>query len=324
MNSCFSQTDAIEARIERAQGCLLGQLAGDSLGSIVEFMSGEDIRRLYPQGLRRLKHGGVWNTLAGQPTDDSEMALLLARYLAEHGSYDADAVFDRYRWWFASDPFDYGMTIMRALQGNPDEKSQANGALMRVSPIGIAGSCYSHAETVRWAEADAMLTHPNILCRQANALFTMAIAEAVNTGPDPDALYQEILSWIEERETEYTLAKAVRLAADGPPADYSTQSGWVIIALHNALYRLLYAAGFEDGVVDTVMQGGDSDTNAAVCGALLGAVYGINSIPDQWKKCIQSCRPQAGKDGVYNPRPSELWPVDALELAAVLVTRKDC
>lgn len=36
----------------RAEGCLLGQLAGDSLGSLVEFQSPEQICRKYPDGIR--------------------------------------------------------------------------------------------------------------------------------------------------------------------------------------------------------------------------------------------------------------------------------
>jgi hypothetical protein len=44
--------------LERAQGCLLGQLAGDSLGSLVEFRAPDDIRREYPKGVRELADGG--------------------------------------------------------------------------------------------------------------------------------------------------------------------------------------------------------------------------------------------------------------------------
>jgi len=66
-------------KIDQAQGCLLCQLAGDALGSLVEFQSPDEIRRGYPDGVRELADGGTWNTIAGQPTDDSEMALILAR-----------------------------------------------------------------------------------------------------------------------------------------------------------------------------------------------------------------------------------------------------
>ena len=73
----------METKQSRAQGSLLGQLAGDALGSLVEFQSPNEIRRSYPDGVRELADGGTWNTIAGQPTDDSEMALLLARMLEE-------------------------------------------------------------------------------------------------------------------------------------------------------------------------------------------------------------------------------------------------
>jgi ADP-ribosylglycohydrolase len=76
--------------VTHAQGCLLGQLAGDALGSLVEFRAPQDIRREYPNGVRELANGGTWNTIAGQPTDDSEMALLLARMLADQGRYDPE------------------------------------------------------------------------------------------------------------------------------------------------------------------------------------------------------------------------------------------
>src|SRR5258708_32482880 len=82
--------DSPSGKITRAQGCLLGQLAGDALGSLVEFQSADEIRRTYPNGVRELADGGTWSTIAGQPTDDSEMALILARMLVEQRKYDAD------------------------------------------------------------------------------------------------------------------------------------------------------------------------------------------------------------------------------------------
>ena len=82
--------------ISRAQGCLLGQLAGDVLGSLVEFQSPDEIRHSYPDGIRELADGGTWNTIAGQPTDDSEIALLLARMLVKTGSYDPEATVKKY------------------------------------------------------------------------------------------------------------------------------------------------------------------------------------------------------------------------------------
>jgi ADP-ribosyl-[dinitrogen reductase] hydrolase len=76
----------------------------------------------------------------------------------------------------------------------------------------------------------------------------------------------------------------------------------------------------EEVVVDTVMRGGDTYTNAAICGVLLGAVYGREAIPDQWVHCVLNCRPAAGHPHVRHPRPECFWPVDALELAERLVS----
>jgi hypothetical protein len=80
------------------------------------------------------------------------------------------------------------------------------------------------------------------------------------------------------------------------------------------------APNFEEGVVDTVMRGGDTDTNAAICGALLGAVHGLNAVPVRWVDRLLNCRPEAGRPDVRHPRPDVFWPVDAMDLATHLVS----
>jgi ADP-ribosylglycohydrolase len=269
--------------------------------------------------VRELADGGTWNTLAGQPTDDSEMALLLARMLTERGSYDADAALQAYQFWLDSGPFDCGMTIATGLRGRANPDSQANGAMMRISPLGIFGANHPLETVGDWARQDAALTHPNPVCLQANALFTMAIAHAISSGCEAEQLYQNIKQWAADLGVAPALMDAIRGAAEARPADYVQQQGWVLIAFRNALWQLLNAPNFEAGVVDTVMQGGDTDTNAAICGALLGAVYGLDAIPAQWVDQVLNCRPKAGHPGVHRPRPECFWPVDALELAIGLL-----
>ncbi len=72
-------------------------------------------------------------------------------------------------------------------------------------------------------------------------------------------------------------------------------------------------------MVDTVMRGGDTDTNACIAGALLGAVYGLEAVPERWTTAVLNCRPEAGRPGVRQPRPATYWPIDALDLAAGLI-----
>lgn len=306
--------------ISRAQGCLLGQLAGDALGSMVEFHTREEIRRNYPNGIRELADGGRWDTIAGQPTDDSEMALMLARMLVEKRRYDAEEALKAYRFWLDSRPFDCGNTVYLGLRGRPNPDSQANGAMMRISPLGIFGANYDLQQVAAWAQEDAALTHPHRVCVQANALFAMAIACAIATGIGAQDLFHQIETWASEMKVEDALLRSVIDAATAPPSEYIRQQGWVLIAFRNALWQLLHAPSMQEGVTDTVMRGGDTDTNAAIAGALLGAVYGRDAIPAQWIDKLLSCRPEVGQPNVRHPRPKCFWPVDALELAERLIS----
>ncbi len=309
--------------LSRAQGCLLGQLIGDSLGSLVEFQSPGEILFDYPEGVRDMADGGAWNTIAGQPTDDSEMALLLARNLASQGKFDREEMRKAYVFWLNSDPFDVGNTIRSGLKGRPDPGSQANGAMMRISPLGIFGANYTLEQVAEWARQDAALTHIHPVCQEANALFAMAIAHAVGAGCGASDLYQEIAGWAEEMDVDSRLKKTIAEAAEAPPDDFMRFQGWVLIAFPNSLWQLLNAESVEEGIVDTVMRGGDTDTNAAICGALLGAVHGREAIPDRWIETIRGCRPLAGTPGVMQPRPECFWPADVLELAEQLIAKAD-
>ena len=301
--------------VARAQGALMGQLVGDALGSIVEFKTADEIRRLFPNGVTELVASPVFRTLPGQPTDDSEMALALARTIVTRGEYSAAAVWEAYVRWHDSEPFDCGNTIAAAMAGMKNQTSQANGAIMRVSPIGIAGVQSSVENAARWASVDAAMTHPHPVCVNANSIFASAITVAIANDMSAEDLY----TFIAESDAEASVAAVIEKARTTLPQDYITQQGWVLIALQNALWQLSHANSFEEALVDTVHRGGDTDTNGAICGALLGALYGIDAIPKRWVDTVLSCRPQAGAPGVHQPRPQEYWPTDALELAAKLV-----
>ncbi|MBE3042861.1 hypothetical protein IMZ48_09870 [Candidatus Bathyarchaeota archaeon] len=100
---------------------------------------------------------------------------------------------------------------------------------------------------------------------------------------------------------EGSLLDAISGAATAPPADYVHQQGWVLTAFRNALWQLLHSQDLEEGVVDTVMRGGDT-------------------IPGQWVESLLNCRPAAGQLHLRHPRPECFWLVDALELTERLVS----
>jgi ADP-ribosylglycohydrolase len=323
----------------RAQGCLLGQLAGDALGSMVEFTGVTVIAVRYPGGLRQIGPSPVFGTLAGQPTDDSEMALALARTLVRAG-FDEEAVAGAYADWLESDPFDCGNTVGTATRamatarrhGAPlasaaraaaDRGSMANGALMRQSPLAIWGWRLDPLALDRIVRADTSLTHPHVACQDASSAFIVALAAVVREGLTPVAAHERALAWQRAHGSDPAITEALANARTAPPTDYQTKMGLVHIALQNAFYQALRAPSLEAGVVDTVMRGGDTDTNATVAGALLGALHGRDALPAQWADAVLTCRPEQGLPEVRQPRPAMYWPVDALELAVALLNHKD-
>ena len=299
---------------------MLGQLCGDALGSLVEFMDRQQIAGLYPDGVREITGGGPFNTIAGQPTDDSEMALMLTRSLVGRGEFDRDDILERYRFWLDSGPFDCGGTCWSGINGERNFQSQANGALMRASPLGIFGAGREAAEIAEYARLDAALTHPNPVCQQANAIYVRAISMAIEEGSGPLELYRAIAGWADEDDVDSALREAVQAVDQEPWIDKAGRKmGWVLVALQNTLWQLVNAPGFEGALIDTANRGGDTDTNCAICGALLGSVFGIEAIPDRWVRPVLDCRPAAGSAGVRQPRPREFWPVDCMELADQLL-----
>ena len=249
------------------------------------------------------------------------MALAMARVLAGISRYDARPMHRVYFLWLRSHPFDCGNTIANALLDSPNPTSQANGALMRVSPLGIFGAGRDKADVMKWAKKDAALTHVHPICGQANALFAALLSHAIREGSSGEELYETLLGWMKRMKLEPALREAVERAAHEKPRDYQSQMGWVLIALQNALWQMLHAPNLEEGVVDTVMQGGDTDTNAAIAGALLGAIHGEEAVPAQWREAILNCRPELGNPRVRTPRPERYWPVDALELADAMLEK---
>jgi ADP-ribosylglycohydrolase len=315
---------------------------------LVEFCSEYSIRERYPNGVRDLADGGTHNTIAGQPTDDSEMALMLARSIVWARGYDRGEAAVAYALWLGSAPFDYGVTTEQALtpaldaldagrspadvalaaQRGASRESQANGALMRVSPLGILAHGLTADTAAELARKDASLTHPHPICQDANAVFVVALAHAIATGSAAEETYAFVTDWMQgadesatrlHRKIEPSIIECLHRAATAPPPDFQHQQGWVLTALRNAFWQLLHAPGLEAGICDTVMRGGDTDTNAAIAGALLGAVHGSDAIPARWRNTILSCRPEKGRPGVHRPRPKPLWPADAITLAHSIV-----
>lgn len=283
-----------EAIRSRARGLLWGQAVGDALGTTCEFATADELAERYPQGHREVVGGGPFTLKAGQVTDDTELALALARSLVAVGRWQSKEVLAAYRAWAASDPEDIGAATQAAfVRGQPRESSQANGALMRISPLALHGLQMEPLELARLGAADAQLSHPNEVTRAASAVFVATLAEAVRSGSGFTTLrdfartlaraepgWDAVAPWLEE-------ATAPLPALDGE------KQGWVRFAFTAAFHALhrAEAVGVEEALVELVMRGGDTDTNGAIAAALLGAVHGVEALPKRWREPIRRCRP---------------------------------
>lgn len=328
-----------DERLNRAQGALLGMMSGDALGSLVEFQSSASILRQYPNGVTEMKDGGTFHKLAGQVTDDSEMAISLARSIIQHKGYDQASAAVGYVRWLNSHPFDVGITTRTSLspalkalrkQASPQQvldealkhaslESQANGALMRITPIALyaAGQNLSDDDAAELARLDALITHPHLACQDANAVFVVALKRAILGGGTPQEIYQHALQWAEQTQLTQSVLERLRQAAHTAPTE---GKGWVLIGLQAAFYALLHHQNPSDAIHWAISLGHDTDTNAAIVGALLGAVHGLTTLPSSWIRAVITSRPspELGRGSCH--RPKWLWSCDALLMSEELIS----
>jgi ADP-ribosylglycohydrolase len=196
-------------------------------------------------------------------------------------------------------------------------ESQSNGSLMRISPIGVWArdpDTAAHA-----ASQDSELSHPHPVCTTACAVYAAAIAAGIHGADRAGMLATAARIAEHHRPTAPSIAIALQAARDGQhPKSYTREMGWVVVAFQNAFYHLAHTQSFEAALVDTVGRGGDTDTNGAIVGALLGAADSRHAIPGRWTSLVLACRPME-KLGAGQPRPAEYWPDDIIALAEALI-----
>jgi ADP-ribosylglycohydrolase len=150
-----------------------------------------------------------------------------------------------------------------------------------------------------------------------------AITGAVRHGLSREEIYNEICDWRGKIDAAESVKKAVKDAGEKPPIEeFSLHEGWVLVAFQNALCQLLHAKNFEEALVDTTNYGYDTDTNAAICGALFGTAVGFEAIPKRWRNVIIACSPSGKNPRARHPRPECYWPCDAEELADLLLEQQ--
>ena len=185
---------------------------------------------------------------------------------------------------------------------------------MRVSPIGV-WAAGDPARAARAAREDSALTHPNPVCLEACAAYAAAIAVGVAGASGREAMREAALAQLQRPRARGDRAAASRRTTTSP-----TWAGcWSRCRTRSFTCA---SSSFEEALIATVSAGGDTDTNAAICGALLGAALGRAAIPPRWILPVLACRSTVDA-GAPRPRPAAYWPDDILELAEALLQRDE-
>lgn len=282
----------------RYRGALLGLAVGDALGTTVEFAAPGSFTPVTD-----ITGGGPFTLPAGAWTDDTSMALCLADSLLAMEHFDPVDQLTRYVAWYREGVrsstgrcFDIGNATRDALHhfertgapypGDAAPNAGGNGVLMKLAPVPMAYAAHPDA-AIALAGDSARTTHglPAALdaTRYLAALLIDAIygcgraAVAAGEGPTAAAL-----------RAGGTLHPEVQAVADGsyrrkePPA--ITGGAYAVTALEAALWALHSTRDFAAGALAAVNLGDDADTTGAIYGQLAGAVYGLDGIPERWRR----------------------------------------
>lgn len=279
---------------DRYTGALIGAACGDALGATLEFESRAGIAQRYPDGFREMIGGGWLHLAPGETTDDTAMMLAIGRACTAEG-IDLDQVAANFVAWMRTMPKDIGTQTRAALTrlANGQRWHEAGEALHRESERGVAGNgsvmrCApvalrfrsDRARMARAALDTSRITHADPRATWGTVAICQAIAHLLDGGAVAGVL-EAAASGIEDDD----VVAAVVAAATLPYADVRS-GGFVLDTVTAALWALVHEESAENVIVRAVMMGKDTDTTAAVAGALAGAAYGIDAIPERWRAII--------------------------------------
>jgi ADP-ribosylglycohydrolase len=265
---------------EKLKAAVYGFAVGDALGVPFEFKQRGTFKCKGMIGF------GTWNQEPGTWSDDTSMVLATCDSIRKRGGIDLNEIMCSFvRWKYLdrytahNDVFDVGETTDMAIRafaegGKPiaecglrGEWSNGNGSLMRILPLAFVPD-------VSWTDVANVsgLTH-------AHAKSVAVCCEFVHICKK---LLQNPHFPIPDR-----IARMKR-------KDVSS-SGYVVTTLEAALWCFGTSRSYKEAVLKAVNLGGDTDTIAALTGALAALKWGYDAIPQQWidtlanKKLIDSC-----------------------------------
>jgi len=298
----------------RAKYAIIGAMVGDALGTTYEFSSSIDatIGIAYHNNFKDGLIGkGPFNLCPGQFTDDTEMALAIMSVIVKKGYYDQRLVANAYHLWYDSNPIDIGLTTKNAVSQRSvnamidvadkyNKNSLSNGFLMRLFGLVSLYHDKSKDEMVNAISQDVVLTHSHPEAIHIAIIYGLMLNGAVHGMTssqvyylgkdiyDKSPLVKTIYATIEKGHNYfYYNDKKYKLSnLDTEVIGFVGYSFWLL------LLSLKYFASYEQAILDIVGRGGDTDTNACIVGAVMGALY-PNTIPKSWIQSVTNFRSES-------------------------------
>ncbi|MDR2483369.1 MAG: ADP-ribosylglycohydrolase family protein [Treponema sp.] len=276
---------------------LLGLAVGDALGVPVEFRPRGSFRVDGVQGY------GTHNQPPGTWSDDTSLTLCLADSLSRGFSPD-DIARNFIRWRdeaaFTAHGavFDIGISTAKAISrlksgAAPDQAGCAgvnengNGSLMRIAPLVFYLTGRPEAERFQITRTVSSITHAHPWSVAACFIY-LEYLRKLASGTDKTAAYTELrrdfqggIPYIAP-DTLGKFARILRTDIIALPETSIRSGGFVIDTLEAAFWCFLTTDSYRDAVLKAVNLGDDTDTTAAVTGALSGLIYGVDAIPAEW------------------------------------------
>lgn len=214
------------------------------------------------------------------------MTLIIIRSILKYKKYDKDKIITDYMNWahipgskfmgkntrelFATTKTLRGYKIHYDKQFKKDQKTwtQSNGALMRCSGLAfLPGNDFI---------IDTKISNPHPINIECETIY-IYILRSLLCGFDIKTIFTRI-----KKMSKYTeVSKIIQDVVDNKKRDISINKGWVINAFYISLYALYYLNDDIIKMYDYVIgknMGGDTDTNGAISGAIVGMKLGLKKM----------------------------------------------
>jgi ADP-ribosyl-[dinitrogen reductase] hydrolase len=268
---------------DRFSGLLLGTALGDALGLPMEGMRAGPLARHFPQIDRFFILGRI-----GFVSDDTEQSALIAQSLSSHPQ-DVERCVRSFRrsllGWFLRLPWGIGFGTLRACCRiafgfrTSGVFTAGNGAAMRAAPIGAVFFDDLDRRSA-FSTALARVTHTDPRAVDGARFVAEVAAQCIAPRERScSELLRDSLHAVQDRALLEALTRAIDLAASGQSADSLGSTGFVIHSVPLAAFMFgRHGAQPMAAISATIAAGGDTDTNAAIVGAWVGALHGAASL----------------------------------------------